>query len=170
MGAMRWAAVSSPIGELGVAVDTTGPDERLCRVQFQGAPPGRAEEPDEEPDGLLAVAVIQLTEYFEGARTEFDLPLVVRSGTEFERKVWDRIAAIEYGETNTYGSIAKELGDAGAARAVGIACNRNPLPLVIPCHRVVGAGGKLVGFGGGLPRKVHLLELEARVTIEAAFR
>jgi methylated-DNA-[protein]-cysteine S-methyltransferase len=162
MGAMRWASVSSPIGELGLAIDDAG----LCRVQFQGAPPGRAEE----PDGLLATAADQLTEYFEGARTEFDLPLVVRSGTEFERKVWDRIAAIEYGETNTYGSIATELGDPGAARAVGVACNRNPLPLVIPCHRVVGAGGKLVGFGGGLPRKVHLLELEARVTIEAAFR
>jgi len=159
---MRWAAVSSPIGELGVAVDADG----LCSVQFQGAPPGRAEE----PDGLLATAAVQLTEYFEGVRTEFDLPLVVRSGTEFERKVWDRIAAIAYGETTTYGSIATELGDPGAARAVGIACNRNPLPLVIPCHRVVGAGGKLVGFGGGLPRKVHLLELEARVTIEAAFR
>ncbi|WP_204002525.1 methylated-DNA--[protein]-cysteine S-methyltransferase [Virgisporangium aurantiacum] len=159
---MRWAAVSSPIGELGVAIDTDG----LCSVQFQGAPPGRAEE----PDGLLATAAVQLTEYFEGVRTEFDLPLVVRSGTEFERRVWDRIAAIEYGETTTYGSIATELGDPGAARAVGVACNRNPLPLVIPCHRVVGAGGKLVGFGGGLPRKVHLLELEARVTIEAAFR
>jgi methylated-DNA-[protein]-cysteine S-methyltransferase len=162
MGAMRWAAVSSPIGELGIAVEA----EKLCRVQFQGAPPGRAEE----PDGLLATAAAQLTEYFDGVRTEFDLPLVIRSGTEFERKVWDRIAAINYGETNTYGSIATELGDPGAARAVGIACNRNPLPLVIPCHRVVGAGGKLVGFGGGLPRKVHLLELEARVTIEAAFR
>ena len=160
---MRWAAVPSPIGEIGVAVD----GDSVCGVQFQGAPPGRAEE---LPDGLLAAASAQLTEYFEGKRTEFDLPLVVRSGTEFERRVWDRIAAIEYGETNTYGSIAKKLGDAGAARAVGIACNRNPLPLVIPCHRVVGAGGKLVGFGGGLPRKVHLLELEARVTIEAAFR
>src|SRR5688572_30053373 len=115
MVAMRWATVSSPIGELGVAVDPDGPDERLCRVQFQGAPPGRATE----PDGLLAVAVDQLTEYFAGARTEFDLPLVIRSGTGFERKVWDRIAAIEYGETNTYGSIAAELGDPGAARAVG---------------------------------------------------
>jgi methylated-DNA-[protein]-cysteine S-methyltransferase len=135
-------------------------------VQFDGPPPGRAEE----PDGLLAVVVTQLIEYFAGTRTEFDLPLVVRSGTGFERGVWDQISAIGYGETNTYGAIATALGDPGAARAVGIACNRNPLPLVVPCHRVVGAGGKLVGFGGGLPRKVHLLELEARVTIEAAFQ
>jgi methylated-DNA-[protein]-cysteine S-methyltransferase len=161
---MRWAAVPSPIGEIGVAVDADG----ICGVQFQGAPPGRGgAEPDGlEPDGLLATAAAQLTEYFEGKRTEFDLPLVVRSGTDFERRVWKQIAAIGYGETNTYGSIATELGDPGAARAVGIACNRNPLPIVVPCHRVVGAGGKLVGFGGGLPRKVHLLELEARVTIE----
>jgi methylated-DNA-[protein]-cysteine S-methyltransferase len=163
MGAMRWASVPSPIGPLGVAVDAEG----ICGVQFQGAPTARVVE---EPDGLLAVAAEQLTEYFAGTLTEFDLPLVVRSGSEFERKVWSRIAAIEYGETATYGSIATELGDPGAARAVGIACNHNPLPIVVSCHRVVGAGGKLVGFGGGLPRKVHLLELEARVTIEAAFR
>jgi methylated-DNA-[protein]-cysteine S-methyltransferase len=147
------------MGAVGVAVDAGG----VCGVQFQGAPPAGAVD---EPDGLLAVAVAQLAEYFEGTRTEFDLPLVVRGGTEFERRVWDRIAAIRYGETTTYGSIATELGDPGAARAVGVACNRNPLPIVVPCHRVVGAGGKLVGFGGGLPRKVHLLELEARVTIE----
>lgn len=158
---MRWASVSSPIGELGIAVDAGG----LCRVHFEGSPPGRAEK----PDGVLAAAASQLTEYFEGTRTEFDLPLVIRSGTDFERRVWERIAAIGYGETATYGAIATHLGDPGAARAVGVACNRNPLPLVIPCHRVVGAGGKLVGFGGGLPRKVHLLELEARVTIEASF-
>lgn len=160
---MRWASIPSPMGEVGVAVD----DDGVCGVQFQGAPPARGVAP---PDGLLAAAVVQFTEYFAGTRTEFDLPLVVRSGSEFERRVWDRIAAIEYGETTTYGSIATELGDPGAARAVGTACNRNPLPIVVPCHRVVGAGGKLVGFGGGLPRKVHLLELEARVTIEAAFR
>lgn len=163
MGAMRWASVPSPIGALGVAVD----GDAVCGVQFQGAPTARVVE---RPDGLLAAAAEQLTEYFAGTLTEFDLPLVVRSGSEFERKVWDRIAAIKYGETTTYGSIATELGDPGAARAVGIACNHNPLPIVVPCHRVVGAGGKLVGFGGGLPRKVHLLELEARVTIEAMFR
>ena len=164
---MRWVSVPSPIGALGVAVDGDGAGEAVCGVQFQGAPTARVVE---RPDGLLAAAAEQLTEYFAGTLTEFDLPLVVRSGSEFERKVWDRIAAIRYGETTTYGSIATELGDPGAARAVGIACNHNPLPIVVPCHRVVGAGGKLVGFGGGLPRKVHLLELEARVTIEAAFR
>jgi methylated-DNA-[protein]-cysteine S-methyltransferase len=161
MGAMRWAGVPSSMGEIGIAVDDTG----VCAVQFAGPPPSRAGA----AAGLLAVAVGQLTEYLDGERRDFDLPLTVRSGTEFERAVWKEIAAIGYGETRTYGSIATALGDPGAARAVGIACNHNPLPIVVPCHRVVGAGGKLVGFGGGLHRKVFLLELEARVTVEATF-
>jgi len=161
MGAMRWAGVPSSMGEIGIAVDDTG----VCAVQFAGPPPSRAGA----AAGLLAVAVGQLTEYLDGERRDFDLPLTVRSGTEFERAVWKEIAAIGYGETRTYGSIATTLGDPGAARAVGIACNHNPLPIVVPCHRVVGAGGKLVGFGGGLHRKVFLLELEARVTVEATF-
>jgi methylated-DNA-[protein]-cysteine S-methyltransferase len=118
---------------------------------------------------LLDVAVQQLREYFEGVRQDFDLVLSVRGGGEFERAVWAQIAAIGYGEMRTYGEIAAAVGDRGAAQAVGTACNRNPLPIVVPCHRVVGAGGKLVGFGGGLPRKRFLLELEARVRIEAAF-
>jgi methylated-DNA-[protein]-cysteine S-methyltransferase len=153
MVAMRWAAVPSPIGEIGVAVD----DDGICGVQFQGAPPGRG-----EPDGLLAAAAAQLAEYFEGKRTEFDLPLVVRSGTDFERRVWKEISAIGYGETNTYGAIATALGDPGAARAVGIACNHNPLPIVVPCHRVVRAGGKVGHYTGGAERKVRLLEIEGR--------
>jgi methylated-DNA-[protein]-cysteine S-methyltransferase len=161
MGAMQWAGVPSPMGELGVAVDDAG----VCAVSFAGPPPPRAVT----ATGLLAVAVGQLTEYLDGARRDFELPLTVLGGTEFERAVWEQIAGIGYGEMRTYGSIATELGDPGAARAVGIACNHNPLPIVVPCHRVVGAGGKLVGFGGGLHRKRFLLELEARVTVEATF-
>jgi methylated-DNA-[protein]-cysteine S-methyltransferase len=120
-------------------------------------------------DGSLSVAVQQMIEYLDGVRREFTLPLAAPGGSEFERAVWAQIASIDYGETRTYGAIATALGDPGAARAVGIACNRNPLPIVVPCHRVVGAGNKLVGFGGGLRRKVFLLELEARVSVEAMF-
>jgi methylated-DNA-[protein]-cysteine S-methyltransferase len=156
---MRWGSLPSPIGDLGVAVD----DDGVCAVTF-GPPPGAS-----AADRLLSVAIQQLREYVEGARQEFDLPLVVRSGTGFERAVWKQIAGIGYGEMRTYGEIAAAVGDPGAARAVGVACNRNPLPIVVPCHRVVGAGGKLVGFGGGLDRKRFLLELEARVRIEGTF-
>jgi methylated-DNA-[protein]-cysteine S-methyltransferase len=150
------------MGELGVAVDDGG----VCAVRFEGSPGPRG--PDTAPT-LLTAAVEQLRGYLRGLRQEFDLPLSVRGGSGFERAVWDQIAAIGYGEMRTYGEIATALGDPGAARAVGIACNHNPLPIVVPCHRVVGAGGKLVGFGGGLARKRFLLELEARVRIEASF-
>jgi len=159
MGGMRWAGLPTPIGEIGVAVDDVG----VCAVRFEGPPGAVAADP------LLDVAVRQLREYVQGTRQVFDLPLSVRGGSTFERAVWAEIAAIGYAELRTYGEIAGALGDPGAARAVGTACNRNPLPIVVPCHRVVGAGGKLVGFGGGLPRKRFLLELEARVRIEREF-
>jgi methylated-DNA-[protein]-cysteine S-methyltransferase len=158
---MRWRAVSTPIGELGVAVDDAG----LCRVHFGGCrgTPAAGDEP------VLDRAVAQLTEYFAGQRCEFDLPLSVTGGSPFERAVWAELAGIPYGEMRTYGEVAAAAGDRSAARAVGVACNRNPLPVVLACHRVVGAGGKLVGFGGGLPRKRFLLELEARVRVERDF-
>jgi methylated-DNA-[protein]-cysteine S-methyltransferase len=159
---MRWAAVPSPIGDLGIAVD----DDGVCAVRFQG-PGGPPSAPAADP--LLTAAIEQLRGYVQGLRRDFDLPLSVRGGSDFERAVWDQIATIGYGEMRTYGAIATALGDPEAARAVGTACNHNPLPIVVPCHRVVGAGGKLVGFGGGLPRKRFLLELEARVRIESAF-
>ena len=158
-GRVRWTVVPSPIGELGVAVDATG----VCAVRFEGAPAADGTTP------LLDEAGAQLAAYFAGERTAFDLPLSVRGGTAFDRAVWKALAAIPYGEMRTYGEIASTVGDRDAARAVGIACNRNPLPIVVPCHRVVGAGGKLVGFGGGLPRKRYLLELEARVRVERDF-
>ena len=101
----------------------------------------------------------QLDEYFAGERREFDLPLDPR-GTEFQRRVWQRLLHIDYGETTTYGALARELGDPGASRAVGLANGSNPIPIVIPCHRVIGADGSLTGFGGGLPIKAALLELE----------
>jgi methylated-DNA-[protein]-cysteine S-methyltransferase len=120
-------------------------------------------------DPVLAAALAQLSGYFAGELTEFDLPLSIGTGSDFERAVWTELRAIPYAEMRTYGQIAIAVGDATAARAVGVACNRNPLPVIVPCHRVVGAGGKLVGFGGGLHRKRFLLELEARLRIERDF-
>jgi methylated-DNA-[protein]-cysteine S-methyltransferase len=167
-----WTVTPSPIGELAVAVDDAG----LCRVRFSphnvtadGAAADGAAADGAAADGAaarLARAVDQLGAYFDGELTEFDLALSVLRGSDFERAVWSALREIPYGEMRTYGQIAAEAGDPGAARAVGVACNRNPLPLVVPCHRVVGAGGKLVGFGGGLPRKRFLLELESRVAMQ----
>ena len=147
--------VDSPLGPLGVAVD--GP--AVVGVRF-GASAGSA---GAHP------AVAELTAYFAGTLTGFTVPVRMTGGSEFERAVWAEIAGIPYGEMLTYGEIATALGDPGAARAVGTACNRNPVPVIVPCHRVVGAGGKMVGFGGGIDRKRRLLELEARVALTQAW-
>ena len=153
---MHWTVVDSPIGDLTLAVDETG----LCRLHF-----GATDRPL-DTDPLLTEAAEQLKAYFAGELQEFTLPLSVRGGSDFERAVWQQLTRIPYGEMQTYGEVAKIVGDPGAARAVGTACNRNPIAIVVPCHRVVGAGGKMVGFGGGIPLKRHLLELEARVSFE----
>jgi methylated-DNA-[protein]-cysteine S-methyltransferase len=143
--------VDSPIGPLGVSVA----GDTVVGVRF-GARSG--------PVGSHP-AIDQLVAYFAGELTEFTVPVEMPGGSGFERAVWAEIAKIPYGEMVTYGSIAIALGDPGAARAVGTACNHNPIPVIVPCHRVVGAGGKMVGFGGGLDRKRQLLELEARVAL-----
>lgn len=101
----------------------------------------------------------QLTAYFAGALTEFDLPLAPE-GTEFQKRVWEELKAIPYGATISYGELARRIGNPNASRAVGLANGRNPLSIIVPCHRVIGANGKLIGYGGGLPRKVALLALE----------
>ena len=101
----------------------------------------------------------QLEEYFRGERREFDLPLAPE-GPEFQQRVWQRLLRIQYGATTTYGALAQSLGNPNASRAVGLANGSNPIPIVIPCHRVIGANGALTGFGGGLPIKSALLELE----------
>jgi methylated-DNA-[protein]-cysteine S-methyltransferase len=160
-GSMRWIDLTTPVGDLSVATDGAA----ICRVHFGGY----SGEPAEPGDALLAAASAQMDEYFAGRRTVFDLPLADVGGTEFERAVWAALARIPYAEMRTYGEIAAAVGDPSAARAVGVACNRNRLPVLIPCHRVVGADGKLVGFGGGLSRKRILLELEARVRVERDF-
>ncbi|MFI6758195.1 methylated-DNA--[protein]-cysteine S-methyltransferase [Micromonospora sp. NPDC050417] len=163
---MRWTVLDSPIGELSVAVDEVG----VCGVQF--GPVAGAARADAEPVpgvGWLPAALSQLRSYFTGELTDFTVALSVTRGSDFERAVWREMTTIPYGEMRTYGEVATALGDPGAARAVGVACNRNPIPVIVPCHRIVGAGGKLVGFGGGLPRKRYLLELEARVALQRAW-
>jgi methylated-DNA-[protein]-cysteine S-methyltransferase len=119
-----------------------------------------AEDTFGAPDAeLLAEAADQLTEYFAGRRTEFDLPLHF-AGTEFQRRVWAELRAVPYGETVTYGELAERLGRPTAARAVGLANGKNPISIIVPCHRVLGASGQLTGYAGGLPRKRYLLDFE----------
>ncbi|MFY1587742.1 methylated-DNA--[protein]-cysteine S-methyltransferase [Micromonospora sp. WMMD734] len=158
---MRWTVLDSPIGEFSVATDDTA----VCGTHF-----GRVTSAADRPaDGLAGRAVAELRAYFAGELTGFTVPVGAPRGSEFERAVWREMTRIPYGETLTYGEVARRVGDPGAARAVGVACNRNPVPVIVPCHRIVGAGGKLVGFGGGLPRKVTLLELEAGVALRRAW-
>ena len=110
--------------------------------------------------GVSAGSLEQLEQYFAGERREFDLNLEL-AGPAFHQHVWEALTTIPYGETRSYGEIAAQVGDPGAARAVGFANGRNPIAIVVPCHRVIGADGSLTGYGGGLPRKRHLLDLEA---------
>jgi methylated-DNA-[protein]-cysteine S-methyltransferase len=147
--------VAGPFGELLVATDD---GETISRVWLPPAHPRRGwVRADRLP--VLAAAQRQLAEYFAGERTEFDLPLSMR-GTPFQLKVWAALQRIEYGTTRSYGQIAAEIGAFGAARAVGAANHDNPIAIVVPCHRVIGANGSLVGYGGGLDQKRALLELE----------
>ncbi len=155
-----------------VVLDTTiGPmtvvaeNEAITGVYMDDArhlpPDDRFGHPDAGDSLVLREAARQLREYFAGERTSFDLPLAAE-GTPFQRKVWDALRAIPYGETTSYGALAAKLGRPDACRAVGLANGRNPISIVVPCHRVVGASGALTGYGGGIERKRFLLELEHR--------
>jgi methylated-DNA-[protein]-cysteine S-methyltransferase len=152
--------LETPIGELLLAGDADG----LSLIGFPKGSMRREPEPDwifnEKP---LAEARRQLREYFAGKRRVFDLPLNL-SGTEFQVSVLRALLEIPYGETVSYGEIAKRIGRPRAVRAVGAANGRNPLPVVVPCHRVIGSTGDLTGFGGGLDTKEALLRLEAENT------
>ena len=153
---MTWSTVDSPIGELTVVAE----DGALVGLYMTGHRP--APDPEsfgERVDDALPAATAQLAEYFAGERTAFDLPLAPR-GTAFQQAVWAALRDIPYGETRSYGELAAALGRPGASRAVGLANGRNPLSIVVPCHRVVGAGGKLTGYAGGMERKSWLLALE----------
>ncbi len=154
--------ISSPFGDLGLAVDAAG---RLVRIAFLGAvdewPPADADGTHWVADaGRTAAAAAQLAEYFAGTRRRFDLE-VAAVGTPFQQEVWRYLRGIPAGETRSYSQIARDLGRPGAARAVGRANATNPIPVVVPCHRVIGADGSLTGFAGGLAFKRGLLALEA---------
>lgn len=158
---MQYTLIPSPVGPLLLA----GAGERLRLIAFcSEASRDRPEPmPDwQRDDATFAGATQQLREYFAGERQTFDLPLDA-TGTPFQRSVLAALRAIPYGETRSYSDIAAAIGRPKAVRAVGAANARNPLPIVVPCHRVVGKDGTLTGFGGGLPAKRHLLALERRV-------
>ena len=155
-----YATVDSPIGELLL----TAEDGALTRLYMS---PFHLDPVWEHDPEALAEPARQLAEYFAGERTEFELELRP-AGTAFQRGVWDLLLGIPYGETTTYGALALALGDPRKVRAVGLANGRNPISIVVPCHRVIGADGSLTGYGGGLERKRVLLELEAEVA--AGFR
>ena len=156
MEEMFFTRMDSAIGTIMLV----GTSSHLRRVILQtgrkAGPPDPAWRDSEAP---FREVLRQLREYFSGTRKEFDLPLAPE-GTPFQRKVWSELRAIPYGETRTYGEIARRLGNAGASRAVGAANGSNPLSIVVPCHRVIGSNGALTGFGGGLPVKAALLKLE----------
>lgn len=146
---MEWCVIAWPMGRLRLEEE----NGRLCRVSFTG----EAEKAPCTP--LLCEAARQLTEYFAGERQKFDLPLET-AGTPFQRAVWAELAKIPYGETRSYAQLAAAVGSPRACRAVGMANHRNPIAIVLPCHRVVGASGALTGYAGGLDKKRWLLELE----------
>jgi methylated-DNA-[protein]-cysteine S-methyltransferase len=149
--------VDSPYGPLTLVAD----DGVLCGLYMteqRHRPPQENFGPRD--DTLFGAAEEQLEAYFDGGLQEFTLPLRM-SGTPFQREVWDQLRAIPYGETRSYGELAAFLGNPGASRAVGLANGKNPIGIIVPCHRVVGAGGGLTGYGGGLDRKQRLLDLES---------
>jgi methylated-DNA-[protein]-cysteine S-methyltransferase len=157
--------IDSPLGPVFIG----GSDEGIHRIDFLRD--GRDEahfidrlevdagEPAAHDEARCHEAATQLREYFDGARESFDLPLALR-GTEFQRAVWDALLGIPYGHTSTYGAVARRLGRPAASRAVGASVGRNPVAVVVPCHRVLGSSGALTGYAGGLDRKRGLLSLE----------
>jgi methylated-DNA-[protein]-cysteine S-methyltransferase len=159
----RHTIIDSPLGELTLVFH----DGALSGLYY----PGHWYLPDPATFGVHAGSGFedveeQLAEYFAGERTSFELKTST-AGDAFQERVWERIARIPYGETTTYGELARELGDPAIARAVGGAVGRNPLSIVVPCHRVVGKDGKLTGYAGGLERKRLLLDLEAATEVPA---
>lgn len=153
---MHCAILNTPIGILRIFAD----DFALYRIAFSAEISLPVADPAPEGHLLLCRAKMQLAEYFAGQRQQFDLPLSPQ-GTSFQQAVWAAMRRIPYGASRTYGAIAAKLGQPNSARAVGGAAGRNPLPIVIPCHRVVGSSGRLTGFSGGLEIKRFLLALEA---------
>jgi methylated-DNA-[protein]-cysteine S-methyltransferase len=160
--ATYFARVESPVGKLLLVGAREGAGLALRGIYFDDAAHGSGAVPAgarEEP-GAFAEVKTQLDAYFAGRRCAFELPLAP-VGTEFQRRVWTALSAIPYGTTTTYAAIARSIGKPRAVRAVGAANGKNPLSIVVPCHRVIGQDGTLTGYAGGLPRKRRLLELES---------
>jgi len=158
---LYYKEMKSPVGKLTLVASANA----LVGVLWEKGP-NRARHDGQRFDRhhpILVEAERQLTEYFAGKRSQFELPLEPR-GTEFQKKVWGSLRRIPFGTTRSYMEIARAIGSPRACRAVGSATGKNPLPIVVPCHRVVGANGALTGFGGGLETKSKLLALEARAS------
>ena len=158
MSTLRFRYIDSPVGPLTVAASDAG----LHAIEFPNDSyllPRKDWREGDHP--LLQRAQAQLDEYFAGTRTCFELPLCPQ-GTVFQKAVWQALSAIPYGQTRTYAQIAAQIGKPKACRAVGMANHKNPLPILIPCHRVIGADGRLTGYAGGLTIKQLLLDLERR--------
>lgn len=154
-----YTTLESPVGPILLTANDTALTN-LYMNQHRHAVDLPADAVEQETP-LLTEAKRQLTAYFAGERQVFDLPLAPE-GTEFQKKVWKQLEAIPYGETISYGELATRVGNANASRAVGLANGRNPISIIVPCHRVIGANGKLVGYGGGLSNKEVLLGLERK--------
>lgn len=155
---LAYKLLASPIGMLKLVASTKG----LVAILWENDKPRRVRLADGVEEALHPVLVrteIELSEYFAGKRDKFSVPLDMR-GTTFQKQVWQALLAIPFGETRTYGDLANRLGNPAATRAVGAANGRNPIAIVVPCHRVIGATGSLTGFAGGLQAKAHLLNLE----------
>jgi methylated-DNA-[protein]-cysteine S-methyltransferase len=156
---LAFTHLDSPIGRLKIVASPQG----LAAILWENDKPTRvrlSEMVEDPTHPHLSLAVTQLNEYFAGRRTAFDLPLDPR-GTPFQQQVWDQLLAIPYGETRTYLDLARKLGNPNATRAVGAANGRNPISIIVPCHRVIGSSGSLTGFAGGLHIKERLLHLES---------
>lgn len=156
MTPLRFRTIESPLGPLTLA----GVGSTLMHLRMQD----QTHEPDRSgwqpaDAGAFGDVVEQLAAYFDGSLTEFDVELHL-DGTDFQRRVWEALRTIPYGETRSYGEIAAQIGSPGASRAVGLANGRNPISIIIPCHRVIGSTGGLTGYGGGIDRKQALLALE----------
>jgi methylated-DNA-[protein]-cysteine S-methyltransferase len=155
---MKYTTFESPVGPLLLAGDASG----LRQVSFESSKRPTPLRPEWKQDKApFAEVVRQLQAYFRGELKIFDLPLAME-GTEFQLRLWNALRAIPYGETITYALLAERIGKPKAVRAVGLANGSNPIPIIVPCHRVIGSDGSLTGFGGGLSTKKRLLELESK--------
>jgi methylated-DNA-[protein]-cysteine S-methyltransferase len=150
--------LETPLGTLQITAEEHG----LTTVNYSNDTPTKS--PDQSQHPVLTKTVTQLNEYFDHKRENFDIPLVLK-GTDFQQKVWKQLQQIPYGQTITYSELAKRLGDPQKARAVAGANGLNPIPIIIPCHRVIGADNKLTGYSGGIARKEFLLKLEGALLL-----